>query len=69
LTDSLRWVHFIDTAYDRALPLRASSEVPLGALFREEFVQGPYRKKFSRCLSRLEEMLSEENDATSFAAG
>jgi cell division protein ZapE len=62
LNDALRWVHFIDTAYDRALPLRASALVPLGALFPASYVNGPYGKKFSRCLSRLEEMLLEDGE-------
>ena len=60
LTDALRWVHFVDTLYDSAVPLRASSEVPLGGLFPGEFVSGPYGKKLSRCLSRMEEMLGED---------
>jgi cell division protein ZapE len=60
LTDALRWVHFVDTLYDSAVPLRASSEVPLGGLFPAPFIDGPYGKKLSRCLSRMEEMLGEE---------
>ena len=59
LTDAIRWVHFIDTLYDSAVPLRASSTIALGALFRPEDLAGPYRKKLSRCLSRMEEMLGE----------
>jgi len=59
LVDALRWVHFVDTLYDSAVPLRASSHVPLGALFPVESTRGPYGKKFSRCLSRMEEMLGE----------
>lgn len=60
LTDALRWVHFVDTLYDSAVPLRASSDVPLGGLFPPEYVSGPYGKKLSRCLSRMEEMLGED---------
>jgi cell division protein ZapE len=59
LTDALRWVHFVDSLYDSAVPLRASSSVPLGALFPDDFTRGAYGKKLSRCLSRMEEMLGE----------
>jgi cell division protein ZapE len=55
----IRWVHFVDRLYDRDVPLRASGETGLGGLFREEWMRGPYGRKFSRCLSRLEEMLGE----------
>lgn len=60
LPDALRWVHFVDKLYDASVPFAASSEVPLGALFPEEFVRGPFGKKLSRCLSRMEEMLGED---------
>jgi cell division protein ZapE len=59
LPDGLRWVHFIDKLYDSAVPLVASSRIPLGALFPEPFLAGAYGKKFSRCLSRMEELLGE----------
>jgi cell division protein ZapE len=59
LSDALRWVHFIDTLYDSAVPLRASGSVPLGALFRPDALAGSYGKKLSRCLSRMEELLGE----------
>jgi predicted ATPase len=52
-------VHFVDTLYDSAVPLRASSDLSLNALFPHSFVTGPYGKKLSRCLSRMEEMLGE----------
>lgn len=55
----LRWVHFIDKVYDRAVPLAATSEVTLGELFPRSYLAGPFAKKFSRCLSRMEEMLGE----------
>ena len=58
LPDALRWVHFIDTLYDSAVPLRASGSVPLGSLFRAVAITGPYGKKLSRCLSRMEELLA-----------
>ena len=59
MADAIRWVHFIDTLYDSAVPLRASGTIALGALFRADDLAGPYRKKLSRCLSRMEEMLVE----------
>jgi cell division protein ZapE len=59
LPDALRWVHFVDSLYDSGVPLVASASVPLGQLFPAEFVSGPYGKKVSRCLSRMEELLAE----------
>jgi cell division protein ZapE len=59
LYDGLRWVHFVDKLYDGAVPFAATSASPLGELFPGSFLAGPYGKKFSRCLSRLEEMLGE----------
>ncbi len=63
LPDGLRWVHFVDKLYDGAVPLAATSEITLGELFPASFVEGPFGKKFSRCLSRLEELLGEAGDA------
>jgi len=63
LPEGLRWVHFIDKLYDSAVPLTASSAIALGELFPESFLTGAYGKKFSRCLSRMEELLGEY-DAT-----
>jgi cell division protein ZapE len=59
LHEGLRWVHFIDKLYDNAVPFAATGEVGLGGLFPGEWIAGPYGKKFSRCLSRMEEMLGE----------
>jgi cell division protein ZapE len=59
LFDGLRWVHFVDKLYDRAVPLAMTSAVALGELFPVSFLSGAYGKKFSRCLSRMEEMLGE----------
>lgn len=59
LPDAIRWVHLVDTLYDGAVPLRASGALSLNALFPHPFVAGPYGKKLSRCLSRMEEMLGE----------
>lgn len=59
IVDGLRWVHFVDKLYDRAVPLAMSSTIALGELFPRSFIAGAYGKKFSRCLSRMEEMLRE----------
>jgi cell division protein ZapE len=69
LPDALRWVHFIDKVYDDAVPLAASAELPLGRLFPGEFLRGAYGKKFSRCLSRMEELLAEGGEVAEHAAG
>lgn len=63
LSDALRWVHFVDTLYDSAVPLVATGSIPLGSLFSPDAVAGPYGKKLSRCLSRMEEMLRESSAA------
>lgn len=57
--EGLRWVHFIDKVYDDNIPMAATSQTTLGEIFPGEFVSGPFGKKFSRCLSRMEEMLGE----------
>jgi cell division protein ZapE len=62
LFDGLRWVHFVDKLYDRAVPVAMSSGTALGELFPPAFLTGAYGKKFSRCLSRMEEMLGERED-------
>jgi cell division protein ZapE len=64
LFDGLRWVHFVDKLYDRAVPLAMTSTVALGELFPPSFLTGAYGKKFSRCLSRMEEMLGERPSST-----
>ncbi len=55
---ALRFVHFIDKLYD--LGLRAAfTGTPLNTLFSETYRHGAYAKKYSRCLSRLSELLRE----------
>ena len=63
LPDALRWVHFVDKLYDGAVPLSASAEMSLGEIFPRSFLEGPYAKKFGRCLSRMEELLAERERA------
>jgi cell division protein ZapE len=63
LPSGLRWVHLVDKLYDSAVSLGATSSEPLSALFPAAFLAGAYGKKFSRCLSRMEEMLGERRAA------
>lgn len=49
---ALRLVAFADRLYDRAIPVLASGQ-PLPELFTEEMLQGGYRKKYLRAVSRL----------------
>jgi cell division protein ZapE len=55
---ALRFVHFIDKAYDRSLPLVVSTECRLDELFPPSYGYGGFERKFLRCRSRLYEMLS-----------
>ncbi|GEM45252.1 cell division protein ZapE [Deinococcus cellulosilyticus] len=54
---ALRFVHFVDKVYDLNLRFAASGEA-LDHLFPATYRYGAYAKKYSRCLSRLTEMLS-----------
>lgn len=56
---ALRFVHFIDKAYDRSLSLVASTECQLDDLFPPSYGYGGFERKFLRCRSRLYEMLSQ----------
>ncbi|TDC95066.1 cell division protein ZapE [Saccharopolyspora aridisoli] len=49
---ALRLVALADRLYDRAIPVRVSG-APLSGLFTEEMLQGGYRKKYLRAISRL----------------
>ncbi len=48
---ALRLVVLLDRLYDRDVPLAASG-TPLSELFPAELLAGPYRKKYSRAVSR-----------------
>jgi cell division protein ZapE len=55
LTDqsaALRVVAFIDRVYDAQIPIRATG-LPLTQIFGAEMLDGGYRKKYLRCMSRL----------------
>ena len=59
---ALRFVHFIDKAYDLGVGV-AVTGAPLASLFPDSYRYGAYAKKYSRCLSRLSELLHEARDA------
>jgi len=50
--DALRFVAFIDRVYDAQLPVIASG-TPLDEIFGAGMLEGGYRKKYLRCISRL----------------
>ncbi|WP_442575681.1 cell division protein ZapE [Microbacterium sp. F51-2R] len=49
---ALRFVAFVDRAYDAQIPIRATG-LPLDQVFGEEMLGGGYRKKYLRAISRL----------------
>ncbi|KRA23421.1 ATPase [Microbacterium sp. Root61] len=51
-SSALRFVAFIDRAYDEQIPLR-STGVSLDQVFGDEMLSGGYRKKYLRAISRL----------------
>jgi cell division protein ZapE len=51
-SEALRFVAFIDRVYDAEIPMVASG-VPLDEIFGGGMVDGGYRKKYLRSVSRL----------------
>lgn len=49
---ALRFVAFVDRAYDAQIPVRATGR-PLDEVFGDEMLGGGYRKKYLRAVSRL----------------
>ncbi|MFT4051863.1 MAG: cell division protein ZapE [Microbacterium sp.] len=49
---ALRFVAFVDRAYDAQIPMRATG-FPLDEVFGAEMLSGGYRKKYLRAISRL----------------
>ncbi|WP_394279428.1 cell division protein ZapE [Microbacterium sp.] len=49
---ALRFVAFVDRAYDAQIPIRATG-TPLDQVFGEDMLAGGYRKKYLRAVSRL----------------
>lgn len=50
--DALRFVAFVDRAYEAQIHLRGTGQ-PLTAIFSNEYLSGGYRKKYLRAVSRL----------------
>jgi cell division protein ZapE len=50
--DALRFVAFVDRAYEAQLQIRATG-APLTKIFSPEYLSGGYRKKYLRAVSRL----------------
>ena len=53
--EGIRFVSFIDRAYEAGIALRFSGE-SLNNIFRDDHLTGAYQKKYRRCLSRLAAM-------------
>ena len=51
-TDALRFVAFIDRVYDAQIPIRATG-IPLDTIIGGGMLDGGYRKKYPRCVYRL----------------
>jgi cell division protein ZapE len=49
---ALRFVSFVDRAYEMQVPIRASG-IDLTKVFRADHVAGGYKKKYLRAISRL----------------
>ncbi len=60
-TDALRFVAFVDRLYDARVQVIASG-TPLDAIFSEEMLNGGYRKKYLRAISRLVSLTSHSVD-------
>lgn len=56
---ALRFVAFIDRVYDAQIPIRATG-LPLTQIFGGGMIDGGYRKKYQRCMSRLNALTSSE---------
>lgn len=50
---ALRLVVFVDRLYEMQIPLRTSGDVPITDVFSKEMLEGGYKKKYLRAVSRL----------------
>ena len=50
---ALRFVAFIDRMYEQQIPLRTSGTVPATQVFSKTMIEGGYRKKYLRAISRI----------------
>lgn len=58
-TDALRFVALIDRVYDSQIPIKATG-LSLTKIFPDEMLSGGYRKKYLRCMSRLNALTANE---------
>lgn len=58
-TDALRFVAFIDRVYDAQIPVKATG-TPLSQIFGGGMLEGGYRKKYLRCMSRVNALTAGE---------
>lgn len=59
--DALRLVALVDRIYDEEIPIAAAG-LPLTSVFSQEMLDGGYRKKYLRCVSRLDALTSLAHD-------
>ena len=50
---ALRFVVFVDRLYEMQIPVRSSGDVPITEVFSKTMIEGGYRKKYLRAVSRL----------------
>jgi cell division protein ZapE len=49
----LRFVVFVDRLYEQQIPLRTSGDIAITEVFSKEMLNGGFRKKYLRAVSRL----------------
>ncbi|WP_155298181.1 cell division protein ZapE [Deinococcus kurensis] len=55
---AVRFVHFVDRLYDLGVPA-AFTGVPIAELFEDTYRTAAFGRKYSRCLSRVAELMTE----------
>ncbi|MEL0291834.1 MAG: AFG1/ZapE family ATPase, partial [Aquiluna sp.] len=50
---ALRFVVFVDRLYEMQIPVRSSGDVAVTEVFSKTMIEGGYRKKYLRAVSRL----------------
>ena len=50
---ALRLVSFVDRLYEQQIPLRTSGDLPATKVFSPAMLNGGYRKKYLRAVSRI----------------
>jgi cell division protein ZapE len=50
---ALRFVSFIDRLYEQQIPLRTAGDMPATKVFSQTMIEGGYRKKYLRAVSRI----------------